>query len=93
MDPRSVHPHRLLADVRAEEEHRGRFRGDANLVRGLGWVAGNGDGALSLLAGGGRLGSCDCPPEENERKGKGRGLEQVGVTSKVGTLPEPAAVL
>lgn len=66
--------------------------GDVNLLRGLGWVASNSDGALSQLACGG-LGSRDCSREENERNGKGKGLEQGGVTSKVGTLAEPAAVV
>ena len=66
--------------------------GDVNLVRGLGWAAGNGDCALSWLACDG-LGSRDCSREENERNGKGRGLEQWGVTSKVGTLADPAALV
>jgi hypothetical protein len=63
--------------------------GDVNLVRGLGRVAGNSDGASRLACGG--LGSRGCSREENERNRKGRGLEQGGVTSKVGTLADPAA--
>jgi hypothetical protein len=66
--------------------------GDVNLVRGLGWVAGNGDGALSRLACGG-LGSCGCSRQENKHNGKGRGLEQGGITSEVGTLADPAALV
>jgi len=66
--------------------------GDVNLVRWLGWVAGNGDGALSRLACGG-LGSRDCSRQENKHNGKGRGLEQGGITSEVGTLADPAALV
>lgn len=65
--------------------------GDVNLVRGLGRAAGNCDGPSRLACGG--LGSRDRSREENERNGKGRGLEQGGVTSEVGTLAEPAALV
>jgi len=63
--------------------------GDVNLVRELGRVAGNGDGASRLAWGG--LGSRGCSREEKESNDKGRGLEQGGVTSEVGTLADPAA--